>query len=61
MNLLLGRVAQEALALHDETVSENAETLQARPELSATMAGEARCLRAILHTVVGEMVRRLGI
>ena len=35
--------------------------LQARPELGPTMAGESRCLRAIIHTVIKEMVVRLSV
>lgn len=54
------RVVQEAQALYAEVGAENAQIAHARPELSATMAGESRCLRAILHTVVKEMAKQIA-
>lgn len=57
---LLGRAVSEAEALYVEVEAENAGIVQARPELAATMAGEARCLRTILHTVIKEMSRQIG-
>ncbi|MDO9271464.1 MAG: hypothetical protein Q7T94_00405 [Rugosibacter sp.] len=51
---------QEAEALYTEVEAENAQIASARPELSATMAGESRCLRAILHTVLKEMTKQIA-
>lgn len=50
-------VAQTLLA---DVQTENAALLQARPALAATLAGETRCLRTIVHTVMTDMVRQLG-
>lgn len=49
-----------AEALCAELEAANAETARTRPELAATMAGEARCVRAIVHTVVKQMTRQLA-
>jgi serine/threonine-protein kinase HipA len=57
---LRSRVAPEAQALYAEAETENAQFASARPELSATMAGESRCLRSILHTMIKDMVKQLG-
>lgn len=57
---LRSRVAQEAEALYAEVEAENAQIVHARPELTATMAGESRCLRTIFHTVIKEMARQIG-
>jgi len=54
------RAAQEAEALYAEVESENAQIAHARPELSATMAGESRCLRTILHTIIKEMAKQIA-
>ncbi len=56
---LRSRALQEAEALYAEVETENAQIAQASPELSATMAGESRCLRAILHTVLKEMTKQI--
>ena len=56
---LQGRIVQEAEALYTEVEAENAQIAHVRPALSATLAGEARCLRTIQHTVIKEMVNRL--
>ena len=50
----------EAEALYAEVEADNARIVQARPELAATLAGELRCLRAILHTVLKEMVKQIA-
>lgn len=55
---LRGRIAREAESLYAEVESENAAISTTRPVLSATLAGESRCLRTILHTVVKEMVKQ---
>lgn len=52
------RAGQEAEALYAEIEHENAGIAHARPELSATLAGEARCLRTILHVVFKETTRQ---
>ena len=57
---LRSRAVQEAEALYAEVESKNAQIAHARPELSATMAGESRCLRTILHTVIKEMTQRIA-
>lgn len=54
---LRSRAAQEAEALYGEVETENARFARAHPELSATLAGESRCLRTIVHVVIGEMVK----
>lgn len=57
---LRSRAVQEAEALYAKVEAENAQIASARPELSATMAGESRCLRAILHTVLKEMAKQIA-
>ena len=57
---LRSRAIQEAEALYAEIEVENAQIVQTRPELSATMAGESRCLRSIVHTVLKEMTKQLA-
>ena len=49
-----------AEALYRQFDNDASRRLQARPELGPTMAGESRCLRAIIHTVIKEMVVRLS-
>ena len=56
---LCGRIADAAQTLCAEVEAENATLLLQRPELAATSAGESRCLRTILHTVITDMVARL--
>jgi serine/threonine-protein kinase HipA len=57
---LRSRAVQEAEALYGEIESENAQIIDAHPELSATMAGESRCLRAVVHTIIKEMTRQIA-
>jgi len=57
---LRSRAVQEAEALYANVEAENAQIIHAHPELSATMAGESRCLRAILHTVLKEMAKQIA-
>ncbi len=57
---LRSRVVQEAQALYAEVAAENARISNERQNLSATMAGESRCLRTIVHTIINEMAKRLG-
>jgi serine/threonine-protein kinase HipA len=39
---------------------ENAQIARERPALSATMAGESRALRALVHTVLKTTTRQLA-
>jgi serine/threonine-protein kinase HipA len=57
---LRSRVAAEAQALCAEVEAENAEIVLVRPELAATMAGEIRCIRAIVYTVLQEMAKQIA-
>jgi serine/threonine-protein kinase HipA len=57
---LRSRAVKEAEVLYAEVDAENALVAHARPELAAKLAGESRCLRAILHTVLKEMTRRIA-
>jgi len=57
---LRSRVVAEAQALCAEVEAENAEIVLVRPELAATMAGEIRCVRAIVHTVLKEMAKQIA-
>lgn len=56
---LRSRVVAEAQGLCDEVETENAEIVRKHPELAATMGGEIRCVRAIVHTVVKEMAGKI--
>jgi serine/threonine-protein kinase HipA len=57
---LRSRVVMQAQALCAELEAENAEIVRTRPELAATMAGEIRCVRAIVHTVLKEMAKQIA-
>lgn len=57
---LRSRAVQEAEALYAEVEAENAQIANARPELSATLAGESRCLRAISHAVLKKMAKQIA-
>ncbi len=57
---LRSRALPEADALYAEFEAENLRMVQHNPALAATLAGEARCLRAMIHTVLREMSARLG-
>jgi serine/threonine-protein kinase HipA len=50
---------QEAQNLLAEIEADNAQIIRECPELSATMAGESRCLRAIVYIVLQEMTQQL--
>ncbi|MFC0401186.1 hypothetical protein [Paraburkholderia rhizosphaerae] len=56
---LLRRIPVEADALLAAVNAQNAAMLAERPHLAATFGGEMRCLRAICHVVIREMVERL--
>jgi serine/threonine-protein kinase HipA len=57
---LRSRAVSQAQALNAEIESENIELLKSHPEISATIAGESRCLRVIFHNVIQEMVNKLA-
>jgi len=57
---LRGRAMVEAQALYAEIEAENAQLVSMRPELRATMAGESRCLRAMVHIVIKEMTQKIA-
>lgn len=57
---LRSRVFQEAEALYAEVEAGNARIAATRGELAATMAGQSRCLRAIVHTVIKDMARQIA-
>ena len=57
---LRSRAVPEAEALYAEVEAENARIAYVHPDLSATMAGESRCLRTILHTVFKEMSKQVA-
>lgn len=54
------RVIPEAEVLYAEVEAKNTRIVQMCPKLSATLAGELRCLRAILHTVLKEMAKQIA-
>ena len=56
---LRGRIADSARNLYRAIETENAGLLAQRPGLAATFAGEMRCLRTIVHNVIGQMAERL--
>lgn len=57
---LCSRIVQEAEDLYSEVEIENAQIANERPHLSATMAGESRCLRTIVHNIIKEMVLQIA-
>ncbi len=56
---LLVRITREADDLYQETLLENQQLIQLRPALAPVLAGEARCLRSIVHTVILPTTQRL--
>lgn len=54
------RIEREAQTLYEEFQADNTRLIQLQPELSATLAGESRCIRAIQHTVIKDMAQRLS-
>ncbi len=52
------QIGEQAHLLYEHIQTENQGLLAHRPQLAATLAGELRCLRAILHLIIQEMVRR---
>lgn len=57
---LRSRIAQEAETLYVGVETENTRISSERSNLSATMAGESRCLRTILYTIIKEMTKQLA-
>ena len=57
---LRSRIVRETEGLYAEIENENIQIAQARPELSVTMAGESRCLRAIVYVVIKEMSKKIA-
>ena len=57
---LRSRITQVAETLYAESESENARICKERPNLSATTAGESRCLRAIQHAIIKEMAKQIA-
>ncbi len=53
------RIPRLAIELYDEVEAENRLLIDTRPALAATLAGELRCLRTIVHSVIKEMAGRL--
>lgn len=54
------QIGQQAHLLYEHIQAENKGLLAHRPELVASLAGELRCLRAILHLIIQGMARRLA-
>jgi serine/threonine-protein kinase HipA len=57
---LRSRIMPIAEALYADVEEENINMLKQEPQLSATMAGESRCLRAISHVVIKQMAKQLA-
>ena len=57
---LRGEITRVAEALYVEFEAENARLLDQQPNLALVLAGERRCVKAIIHTVISEMVGRLS-
>ena len=57
---LRSRIVLMAEILYSESESENARICNERPNLSATMAGELRCLRTIQHIIIKEMAKQIA-
>jgi len=59
LDKLISDIMPMALSLCTEFERENASLREAHPELALVLAGELRCVKAIIHTVISEMVQRL--
>jgi serine/threonine-protein kinase HipA len=57
---LRSRITQEAELLYGEFESENERISSEQPGLWATLTGESRCLRTILHTVIKDMAKQIA-
>lgn len=56
---LRSRIVGEAAVLYGDIEAENGRIANEHPNLSATMAGESRCMRTILHTIIKVMVQKI--
>lgn len=56
---LCQQIATEASMLYTEIQNDNNALMQIRPELSARLAGESRCLGTILYAVIKDMVQKM--
>ena len=54
------RIVQEAETLYTEIAADNTNLSRERPNLSATLAGELRCLRTIQYNIIREMALRIA-
>lgn len=54
------RTVPEAEALYAEIETENTQIIAARPHLAARIAGESRCISAILHAVLKQTTKQLA-
>ncbi len=57
---LRSRIGRVAEGLYAEIEAENRQLCADHPELTPTMGGETRCLRALTHTVIHNMARQLA-
>lgn len=57
---MIQRMPQVARSVHRELEYCNADLISRRPELAATLAGEARTVRAIVHGVITDMCIQLA-
>lgn len=60
LNNLCTRILPEAETLYAEVDAENINLLQIHPELAATIAGESRCLRTIVHLIIKDMAKQIA-
>ena len=61
LDQICSRIVEQTDALYAEVAAENQAILKTRSELTATFAGELRCLRAINHNVIREMVKKISL
>ncbi len=57
---LRGRIVQAAETLYAEYEDANTKLLSRQPYVPASMAGESRCLRTILHVVIKHMAKQIA-
>ncbi|MDO9024599.1 HipA domain-containing protein [Zwartia sp.] len=57
---LRSRIVQAAEILYAEYEEENSKLLSRQPHVPASMAGETRCLRTILHVVIKQMAKQIA-
>lgn len=61
LQTMCDQIIEEAKAIYAEIEKDNEFWLSQTPGLAATFAGELRCLRAIIYTVVLQVVLRVGV